>query len=159
MKEAVKEIKHENQQEYKELHAMICTLTEMIPRPAVEINSHVANGGQDLIPPPKNSSEKEKKSHIRDFIMKNVIEINEDRANELLDILKKISLKACQSFALKDDSNDKTNGEKEWKGLDGEDYVHLVMSTLQKSVEETRELEVLNLSRGLWVVEFLVQPK
>ncbi|KAL0076163.1 hypothetical protein J3Q64DRAFT_1700888 [Phycomyces blakesleeanus] len=159
MKEAMEEIKRENQQDYKELHAMIRTLTEMIPRPAVGINSHVANGGQDLIPPLKNSSEKEKKSHIRDIIMNNVVEIDEDRANELLDILKKNYLKACQSFALKDDSNGKTNGEKEWKDLDGEDHVHLVMSTLQKSVKEARELEVLNLSCGLWVVKFLVQPK
>ncbi|OAD71675.1 hypothetical protein PHYBLDRAFT_147429 [Phycomyces blakesleeanus NRRL 1555(-)] len=132
-------------------------LRAMIPRPAVGINSRAANGGQDLIPPPKNSSEKEK-SH-EDFIMNNVAEITEGRANELLDILKKNSLKACQPFALKDDSNGKSNGEKEWKDLSGEDRVYLVMPTLEKSVEEAGELEALNLSRGLWVVELLVQPK
>ncbi|KAL0081439.1 hypothetical protein F4703DRAFT_1795631 [Phycomyces blakesleeanus] len=138
---------------------MICILTETISHPAVEINSHVANGGQDLILPQKNSSEKEKKSDIRDFIMNNVVEIDEDRASKLLYILKKNSLKAYQFFALKDDSNGKANSEKEWKDLDGEDRMHLVMSTLQKLVKEARELEVLNLSCGLWVVEFLVQPK
>ncbi|KAL0088872.1 hypothetical protein J3Q64DRAFT_1697151 [Phycomyces blakesleeanus] len=104
-------------------------------------------------------SEKEKKSDIRDFIMNNVVEIDEDRASKLLYILKKNSLKAYQFFALKDDSNGKANSEKEWKDLDGEDRMHLVMSTLQKLVKEARELEVLNLSCGLWVVEFLVQPK
>jgi hypothetical protein len=116
-------------------------------------------GDLEMIPLPKVSGDKDRIDAIKNIIKLRFSEVTEERLTELLDILKKNALTSCRSFALPYDELENSNGEKEWKQLSGDEHVGMLKSTLDKSIEEASELEVLYLCRRLWAVEFILQPK
>ncbi|KAI8047201.1 hypothetical protein BDF21DRAFT_469520 [Thamnidium elegans] len=95
----------------------------------------------------------------QDYLRNNLPEVTEERLEELLSLLKKTSLTTCQSFALTSDESGKSDGEKEWKDLNGDIQMNLLKATLDKTVKDSEELDALYLCRGLWAVEFILQPK
>ncbi|KAG2233257.1 hypothetical protein INT48_001706 [Thamnidium elegans] len=95
----------------------------------------------------------------QDYLRNNLPEVTEERLEELLSLLKKTSLTTCQSFALTSDESGKSDGEKEWKDLNGDIQMNLLTATLDKMVEDFQELDALYLCRGLWAVKFILQPK
>lgn len=125
-----------------------------------QVKGHpTSNSNVEMISQPKATAEKDKKIAVESFIRKRLPEVTEERLEQLLDMLKKNALASCQSFALTNDESGKSNGEKERKDLNGEAQMSLLKATLDKTVEYFDELDVLYLCRGLWAIEFILQPK